>query len=129
MFPLKGEPRLQFQTAIVGRLGKSGEASAACGLIRAPEQRRCDVADDWTRIRVIEEIDHLHREAQSVNTLGAEFYRFGDVRCERDCSRTAAIVPMQDSLVRCGIGIKQAVDSGNDAKLVWICRNAGPSIE
>jgi Asp-tRNA(Asn)/Glu-tRNA(Gln) amidotransferase A subunit family amidase len=40
----KREPRLQFETAVIGSLGKSCKACPARGLIRAPEQRRCDVA-------------------------------------------------------------------------------------
>jgi hypothetical protein len=45
---------------------ESGGASSTCGLIRAPKQRRCDVTDDRPGIRMVEEIHHLHREAQSV---------------------------------------------------------------
>ena len=63
------EPRLQFQAAIVGGLGKSKKASSARGLIRAPEQRRCDVANNRPGIRMVQDILHLHGEAQSVRAL------------------------------------------------------------
>src|SRR5437660_12914310 len=63
------EPRLQFQAAIVGGLGKSKKASSARGLIRAPEQRRCHVANNRPGLRMVQDILHLHAESQTLRTV------------------------------------------------------------
>src|SRR5437588_12571820 len=51
------------------------------------------------------------------------------MRVDKNRPRTAAVIPVQDSLVRRWIRIKQAVGGLNDARFVWICHNAWPSIE
>ena len=88
---------------------------------------------------MVEEIHHLRRKTQSVwppgltlacfRRPGTELNRLREVRVEENRARAAAVVPVQNSLVRRWIGIKQAVGGLNQARLVWICRNAGSSIE
>src|SRR5437016_2445948 len=134
------EPQLQFEAAVIGSFGKSRKACSARGLIRAPEQWRCDVANDRTGIRVVEQIHHLHRDGERVGTpglpsacafrgLGTEFHSFAEVCVEENRSWAAAVIPMQDSLAGRWIGIKQTVDGWNDVRLVWVGANARSSIE
>src|SRR5262249_48971260 len=136
--PSECKSRLEFEAAIVGSFGKSSKASSAGRLIRATKWRRWYVANDRPGISVIEEIPHLRRKAQSVRppglTLacvrwpGTDLYCFREVRVEENCARTAAVIPVQDSLVRRWVRVKQAVGGLNQARLVWICRNARSSI-
>src|SRR5438128_3801037 len=134
------EPELQFEAAVIGSFGKSRKAGSACRLIRAPEQWRCDVANDRTGIRVVEQIHHLHRDGERVGApglpsacgfrgLGTEFHSFAEVRVEENRPWAAAVIPMQNSVAGRWIGIKQTVDGWNDVSLVWVGSNARSSIE
>src|SRR5215475_13423235 len=68
---LEREPRLELQSAVVCGFRKSAETStAACRLVRMPENRRGDVARDVARVVMVNQVFHLHRDDHVVTAPG-----------------------------------------------------------